>query len=478
MTPQRHNSIAKLMLSSLGTFWTDVYGGSRDVRVLTEAITNCIERVDSIVDRITPFYGAKNVEAFDTWNWYSLYFAAADRKQHLVYDSGLTYDDNATYGTAQTAPVTYPIASNIVAINQLISRRESPTAWFFQGQDYEINSDDHTICFVEDPLTDSRFVSTLDQSDIRIWGYGTELDTNYTYDYVGYISGYRERKNTKSYLNFAKALVPMLVDGPTSGRFDEALIHSTDYPLARATETVIDISRDHIGKLIVTDANVYRIPNIAEIIVTVGQELAQGDSLCDALIVHEFNRGTLPPDCDYIMLGPEQLGGQYPDGLCFRNSDLPTIVSTVDGKTRIRFQIDGLPDQVEQFWEQVTAAENALGRTVLEYLLDRDNPPEGSAPATINPASFIAQHILRWGGVRIVCRTNPQNHLLSRRLSTTIGLGSAMSRFIVTLVGPSVTDSISAGSDSISHGDPDATIVDTTPAPIQSIIRPIATEPC
>lgn len=468
-----------LFRSVLGTFWTEVYGGVGDVRALTQATAEASTRIHDIVDRITPFLGVSGVEATDRRDWYSLIFAESDRRKSVEYGESLVFGENGVYGQDVFRRAVYPIPAGIVSIGQMMNRSDLPSAWFFQGQDYTVDPINHLIRFSHDPLMDERFQSTVIQNDVHIWGWNVEFEADYAYDYSGFISGYREKRSTKDYLEFTQKLLPLLVDGPTASRFDDAIVAATGYPLAKYEETVIDITYDHTSRLVITDRSVYRVPMSADVSVTVGQLLVPGSVICSSLIVHEFNRGTLPADCDFITVGPEHFGGKFKHGLTFRNTSLPTTVSEDDGKVRIRFQIDGLESEVEEFWSDVRTAEDRLGRTVLEYLLDQDDPAIGAAPAEINPAEFLAQYILRWGGVRLLCSVNPNRPWLGRRLTKAIDLGSAGARLVVTLAASAVSESNSTDmSELIGGGASPTTLTEETPTPSGNMLPVVPTELC
>jgi hypothetical protein len=164
-------------------------------------------------------------------------------------------------------------------------------------------------------------------------------------------------------------------------------------------ETVELIQKDNNYLVIATDKSVYKFNKEATATVSVGDTVYAGDWLVDTVQIYELNTGTVP-DVLSVSAGLGFLPGGFSDGIGFSNKDVPLVVETVDGKTKVSFELGGLPTDVELFWELTHQRGLASGKTLANYLDVRENPTDepgaASLPATVNPLQFLVENVLRY----------------------------------------------------------------------------------
>ena len=167
-------------------------------------------------------------------------------------------------------------------------------------------------------------------------------------------------------------------------------------------ETVEEV-RTEIGRqLVITDKTVYQFNPTANILVSAGDEVVEGQSLADTLQFFEFNRGQCPTEaqCPAVALGRGLLGRGFFGDLVFENKAVPLVVETdVEGFTKVSWKLGGFPGDVELFFDQLHERGVAEGETLANLQDTRTNkvgePGPSNLPATINPFEFLCKNVFR-----------------------------------------------------------------------------------
>jgi hypothetical protein len=166
-------------------------------------------------------------------------------------------------------------------------------------------------------------------------------------------------------------------------------------------ETVEAIFTDASGLQIVTSQNVYTFPASANVLVSVGGVVNQGDPLTDALTFFVPEQGSAPGWLSALTIGTGFLVGSFSGPLTFDNTAVPLQV-TYDGSgnTKVSFELGGSPTDVTNFWDDVHANGLASGKTLAEYMDTRTNktgqPGPLNLPSTVNPLEFLFQNVFRY----------------------------------------------------------------------------------
>jgi hypothetical protein len=151
----------------------------------------------------------------------------------------------------------------------------------------------------------------------------------------------------------------------------------------------------------------------ANILVSPGDKVKEGQALADTLQFFEFNRGQCPAsdDCPAVVLGRGFLGRGFFGDLVFENESKPLIVETDDdGFTKVSWELGGFPGDVDKFFDDMHDAGVESGETLANLLDTRTNkvgePSDSNLPATINPFEFLCENVFRNNAYMVKIQTN------------------------------------------------------------------------
>lgn len=414
------------LLQNLGTFWTNIFGGSGTVKQYVQGLAQSQGQIYldflETVARLSRF----TIPVFHTENWYQLTISlnavlgvpSVYQENDLVYGPQPGTINNRPEGFVQTyggtdrpGTVEVPLPPGLADLPyDLQNFVIKPTRIWFNGIDFEIDRLRKLIVFrnnpFNDPLVPTRAVFDKNgvqvDTEIALWVYKGQFDLNNIYTQFGYALGL-QLPSSQFYKDILNAYWDMHLLGPAFNLFEQFLSALSGNPLVVNPQEIVEaIWTDQDNVLVITDMTVYTFPATVVLVVTVGQTVFAGDALSDAVRVNELSGAN--PDYSILpglSLSADYLSGNFISDLTFRNQTVALQYMGTDthGKTIVRFEVDGFPGDVDQFWGTVQANGELPGQKTLAELLDTRANPVGqpgplNLPPTVNPMRFILTNIL------------------------------------------------------------------------------------
>lgn len=405
---------AEFLLGLLGSHWTNVYSGNN--LVAGYAYSRAQEELQAYNDLLETVASVSRLEVpiFHTDNWYLLTLKESDLiDRKLAYGdgpvygpntNGITYEYGDSYNPDDEFRYEFAIPEDLADVKLILNRLTAASRTLTAGVDYALQPS--KIRFRQNPFDDEKLAkrdivegTDVVDREVALWLFKGQFDWQHTYTHFGYLLSVQLR-SSREYRDLVNAVVDAFVEGTSALSKTYAIAAMTGTPVAvEPTETVELITKDNNNLVIATDKSVYKFHKNANAIVAVGDVVTAGDQLVDTVQVFELNNGTAP-DVMSVTVGLGLLPGGFTGGLSFVNEERPLVVETVDGKTKVSFEIGGWPTDIEAFWDLVHANGLAEGKTLANYLDVRDNPTDepmaASLPATINPLQFLVENVLRY----------------------------------------------------------------------------------
>jgi hypothetical protein len=257
-----------------------------------------------------------------------------------------------------------------------------------------------------------------------LWAYRGEWDWDTVYEQFGYALGIR-LKSSEGYKQLVNAVFDALVEGTTVRSVEDAFSAVCGIPLAKGMETVEEVWRDDTHLWVATDQNVYSFSPDATPQVEVDDFLFPGQPIVLGLRFMDINRGhtAVLDGLKAVAVGKGLLAAGFHQDLLFEDKTVATTVATVNGRTRISWDMPGFPGDAELFFDR---AHPATGQTLAQALdtrpaeakADNPEPPPAALPATINPLRFLCDNVLRNNAFVVHCRPSEFG-------PTALGLGVA-----------------------------------------------------
>lgn len=409
---------ADKLLTLVGSFWSDTYQGSDFVASLLHAKAQHHAQLHLNFLELLAAVSRFTLPVFHRENWSLLLLRESQRNTPNLpkLDGTYTFESGLVYGQPVETPLfAYPIPSDLVDVRVVMNSIANPRVTYAAGCDFVIR--DNAIWFRTDPFSDPGvdIREEYENNEVvdrvaGVWAYCGDLDWDTVYRQFGYAIGLRMRSSPE-YLRLVNAVLDALVEGTTVRATQDFLMACCDVPLAKGTETVVQIDDDGRYLWIVTDGNAYRFSRSAVPLVSVGEQVEAGQSLTDALLFFDFNCGVTPDEIRAFAAGRGLLGAGFFQELLFENKMVPLVIEEeVDGYTKVSFELGGWPGDVERFWRETHERGVASGKTLAMCLDLRDEENKTSQPTAlvmptqINPLSFLVEHVFRGGGFAVVVR--------------------------------------------------------------------------
>lgn len=411
--PRDTLDVPQKVADQLGSFWSRTYGGREQILAYCEGLGRAYKQVFDNIQEAQACLAIETLPVLHSEEWQSLIILQSNTtspQSFLEYDDprvAALFSDDYTYGIRLTdVPVVYDVPDTLAAVALIFNRITTPSLSLVAGLDFVLV--DGAIIFRTDPFLDPGWATTpvFDENgtqvdlELNLWLFRPSIDRHYVNQHFGYVFGL-DLPSTQNSKELVASLWESIVGGTSTTLLHRALTALTGIPFVRnAKETVIDVVTDDVRLQVLTDLEAYTFPAAATPLVTVGQVVHVGDALCDALRVDEFNRGIVPEGLVQLATGRGFLGGHFIDDLVWRNEAVPLVVtSDTNGITRVSFELDGFPADVDEFWDIVHARGVANGQTLANLLDIRTNPTDqptaASLPKTVIPLQFLVQNILR-----------------------------------------------------------------------------------
>lgn len=392
------------LLARRGDFWTNSHGDAELVADIFHARALEENQARQNFQELVGLAGRKQAPVLHTELWYRLAITETELLRHpLAYGEGAQYGAGGyVYGSqvTNTRPQ-YRLPASLVEIPALLDLPANGRQIWLAGIDYSLS--DGVITFYRSPF-DAEFRVEQTAEGVRtvyLWLPNSRWDLRYLYLWYGYLLG-SEQASSETYKLFLNDVLDGFNQGSSHKLLTRVLADIVGTPTAQGSETVLELTADRRGQLVISDLSVYRGPAAATAVVAVGDSLTDGEPIFDAITWHELSAGVVPPVA-LLQLEKDLLPETYAGGLAFPNRDVPLVVSgTVDGKTKVEFELAGYPNDVRLFFADLHERALTRGLPTLAESLDTrglgapSQPTAASLPAVINPCEFLVQNVLRF----------------------------------------------------------------------------------
>lgn len=467
------------LLPLLGSVWRTVFSDEGQLAAYLAGLSAVEAEVDTALTDAIAAVNRRTTPIYRTPRWQSLVLRQTKLNDGSLVayrfgDADITYGSGISYGATRAVNgFRFSLPTGLVSVPFIATAPANPSLIWTEGIDYTINLDENYIEFAQNPfdvaaiplrgLYASDNESATDY-EIELWLHQPRFDEDNVYKQWGYAAQFRDT-NGSNYRDAVNAIFDSAVEGASELRLRQFLSALCDVPIALSTETVESLFTSDGYQWIATDQHVYRHSSNAVATVLVDDTLTPGQTMTDALQIDSFGNGQLPYDLTGLSLDLSLLSHDTFGGLFFVNDNRPVTVTTDDaGYTDLRFEVGGWPADVDWLFDTMQQRGRDAGQT-LAMLLDRrtnqtGQPVASNLPATINPAQFVAENVLRNNAVLVriaVDRLGPAALSLSklrllRRLlppHATVLIELTATALTSTLDASAITDTITP----ISYGD-------------------------
>lgn len=267
-----NNSRNLTYLYGLSDFWASMFADSEKIELLLEANSQKLSDVYSRFLQLTTTISIADIEVT----------TAQQIKLVLIKDTDIVQGKVNTYKLSETIT-----QSRFIANRMLL-----PTAYLENDIHYRLSEDGTEIQFFE-PLAAVGFANRRfsdESTEYSLWFVDTLVDEQYIYQYYGKLIGVDPQTSTDSYKNFIYGLYYLFTNGPNLSLMKKGLNLALGIPLARETETVIEIRKylDTDQWVVVTDLNSYVIPFGLEPTVAVDDVLEATQELAEWVEVKDW----------------------------------------------------------------------------------------------------------------------------------------------------------------------------------------------
>lgn len=330
----------------LSDFWSAIFQDSDKIELLLEASS---QKLSDVYSQFLQLAATISIADIGT---------ATNQQLKLV----LINEDSAVEGQLNTFTLPEPILEARLIVN----RPFLPTAYYEDEVHYRLIDDGTTIQFFTG-ISVMGFPSrtlTSGTKQYALWFVDTLIDEQALYDYFGKLIGVNPQASTDAYKNFIYGLYYLYTNGPNLALLRKGLNLALGIPLARETETVLEIRKylETDQWLVITDSNSYLIPFGLEPTVAVGDVLTATEELAQWIEVKDFiqdgawwiNLAIPPAIMPYVPTGEVDRfakAGSYADSLMrnfLKKHTFLVNVKTIDFKNSQTFaQLSSIINEVK-----------------------------------------------------------------------------------------------------------------------------------
>ena len=334
-----YDRMGQALLRTLGSFWYHYFGDRDQLETHYRSLGH--EQGQTYLDYLDAVASVSrfDIPVFHKEDWYLWVIkeSDSDRVKNVYDQAGLTYDGSITYDSARVDQFLFPLPTDSFlgpladAKFQIYNRVLYPSKTWTRGLDFEIDYDQGTMRFYEDPF-DSEYVAKREVVDdngdvvdreIGLWLYRGEFDLDWVWERFGFAVALR-LESSEGYKDLTNALWDAYVFGSNMRSMYMAIESMLGIPLViEPTETVERIVEEPERTLVITDKNVYEFRAGVTVTVSVGDELTAGDSMIDAVVIEDLAGNT--PDVSTlsaVALDSNFLSGGYFAELVFENTSV------------------------------------------------------------------------------------------------------------------------------------------------------------
>ncbi|HET8685410.1 MAG TPA: hypothetical protein VFM18_01950 [Methanosarcina sp.] len=270
-----HNNANMAYLYGISDFFSVMFEDTSAVNLLLESSTMAASEIYSRFLQLTSTISLESIQT------------TTGSQVKLV----LLNSTDAITGTTE-----FSLPDNYTYTRYIANRPLAPTELLENDVDYSIIQDDTGSCKIRfaQPLDSyaisSRLLSDGTTKQYALWFVDAQLDERLVSNYFGNLIGLSPENSTETFANFVYGLFYMYVQGPSLTTLRKGLNLALGIPLARMTETVIDI-RTYLQTdqfIVITDQNQYLIPYGLQPSVAVGATLNVGDEIASWVEIKDY----------------------------------------------------------------------------------------------------------------------------------------------------------------------------------------------
>lgn len=394
------------MVSILGGYWSESYEGRDQIKDIVASRSKLWRQALISWEEAVKSRSRKEITSYSTSVWVRV-FLDKSKGASVIND----YKGKSKYGNTpyikygEISGASWDLPIGIVGVSQIYNRVSEPSASLFETIDYSIDSRSNRIVFKVNPFNNTRFPRDLITNNdgsvderLSMWFHMAKIDKKAVQRFYGIPIGI-DGVSGESYKDLVNQIYDCLIDGPSTYKIAKVIGDSIECPVAKNTETVIDVSKG-ARTVIITDKEVYYAPEASESTVSVGRGLTPGISLSDALSIKEIRRGVNLNNLPSLTIGSGLVDNSILGNLSFANENVPVEAVKIHGRVNVTFKIGGHPFDVAQFWKLVRKSEDRK-KISLAHILSKTpanrEVDEVAVPTHINPLRFLVDELMPRG---------------------------------------------------------------------------------
>ena len=391
----------------VGGYWIEVYEGKDQIQDLVYSRNTLWQQARDEWEEVYRTKSRLLIDPVSSKNW--LYFPLMKSEGSTTKNN---YGGGKSYGASEyqygvSVGYAWDLPAGVTSVSQIYNRISDPSTGLIETIDFYIDHELNKIIFNLDPFTNPNFAAaTVNNQDgttdtqLALLAFRPKIDKRSIQLIYGEPIGI-DGRSTPEYKDYVNDIYDSMVLGMSSGKLGHMLGSALELPVATESEKIERIHTT-IRKVIITDKNVYFLPEEANATVSVDDDVIYGQSLSDALVITELKRNCNIYGIRAINLTKGFISNDFMYDLGFVNDFVvPTITELDSGYTGFRFYIGGHPLDVDRFWEIVDSNGIAMERTLAEGLDKRvekvGQPTKESLPTSINPLRFLIDEMIPGG---------------------------------------------------------------------------------
>lgn len=372
---------AQDMKSLLGTFWQEQFENQTDLNAFLNARAILGRHLEQLTAELKNSRSRVDIQPFAVKKYVPLEFNIDNAVKHSQVYQG---------GQLPNFGLTFPAIDKLNRVPILC-----PTP--FGSRTYVDG-----VNFVKEASGEFTFVEDVAYSSVNntLWGREAEFDEEQLWMMFGYLIGIKINSGI-GYKRIINAIMNASINGATISTLINFVRAVFDVPVAEKAETVEVISVDQRGKLIITPTRVYRCDADANILVSAGDVLIEGQFLTDAVKIYYPPIKSLPSEVTSITIDLKKLDPNLTGSITFENTNKTiTVTENVFGYTKITWPMPGNATNVSNFFNLLHVNGVNNQKTLANYLDKRPAPQStqpgpNSLPTEINPLEVLCKMVLR-----------------------------------------------------------------------------------
>lgn len=395
-----------------GSFWREIVDDAREPAGLARGAAAAWRRVADALEEASDAVAFGAIPLRRTVEWTPIAVVESEPRppapaRAFGRDGGRFADGGPAYGEAAAGRLRVPIGP-FDDVPALVDSPAAASLLWTRGVDYDVA--DGWITLRRDPFeATARARGAAGGRTMTLWLWRARRDDRLLARRVGGVLG-PPLPSTPAAAALVAAALDALHDGGSELSLRRAFAAAHDAPLCAVDgEVVAAVGRDAAGPYVVTSASAYRLPAAAAPVVAVGDVLALGDPIGDAVLFDPLGPGippgltTFAPPPGLLPAGPGVAFGPGPATIRLE-ATRPTAAGP--GPLHATWDLGGGAAE-RRFWAAVRAREVATGTYVADRLAGVGAGRHAAAadvPATVAPLETLFRDALRGCGLLVRTR--------------------------------------------------------------------------